>query len=132
MTMTPATSNGAPYTVPPEPSRLPSILMAAAVHAGLLGFLWAGISWQNTEPVAVTAEVWDMKTQDAAPPPPTPKVVEDVTPKPEPKVEPKPEPKVEPKPVPPQPWVSPPSTAHCWPPRSWLPAPVRGRRIGSR
>ena len=100
MTMTAATSIGAPYTVPPEPSRLPSILLAAAVHAGLLGFLWAGISWQNTEPVAVTAEVWDMKTQDAAPPPPTPKVVEDVTPKPEPKVEPKPEPKVEPKPEP--------------------------------
>jgi colicin import membrane protein len=87
-TMNPATATGVPYYVPPEPSRLPSIMLAAVVHAGLLLFLWAGVSWQNTEPVAVEAEVWDMKVQSAAAPPlpeqapepeppaPTPKVVE--------------------------------------------------------
>jgi len=86
-TMNPAAANGVPYRVPPEPSRVPSIVMALVVHAGLLGFLWAGISWQNTAPVSVEAEVWDMKVQQAAPqappepvrpppPAPTPKVVE--------------------------------------------------------
>ena len=67
----PATS-GAPYTVPPEPNRVSAILLALAVHAALLAFLWIGISWQNTEPPAVEAEVWDMKIQSAAPPPPPP------------------------------------------------------------
>jgi colicin import membrane protein len=66
-TMNPAAANGSPYRVPPEPSRAPSIVMALVVHAGLLLFLWAGVSWQNTEPVAVEAEVWDMKTEQAAP-----------------------------------------------------------------
>jgi colicin import membrane protein len=81
-TMNPAAA-GVPYRVPPEPSRLPSIGLAAVVHAGLLCFLWFGISWQNTEPVAVEAEVWDMKVQPAAVAPP-PQVVE---PEPAPKVE---------------------------------------------
>lgn len=80
--MTPAAAGGVPYRVPPEPSRLPSIALAVVVHAGLLLFLWAGISWQNTAPVEVVAEVWDMKVQAAAapelpqpevqPPPPAP------------------------------------------------------------
>lgn len=87
----PATS-GAPYTVPPEPNRVPAILLAVAVHAALLAFLWVGISWQNTEPPAVEAEVWDMKVQSAAPPPPPPEAVE-----------PEPEPLPEPTPVPPPP-----------------------------
>lgn len=65
--MKPATA-GAPYTVPPEPSRLPSFLLAVAVHAVLLAFLWFGISWQSNEPVAVEAEVWDMKVESAAAP----------------------------------------------------------------
>lgn len=90
--MKPAT-HGAPYTVPPEPNRLPAILLAVAVHALLLVFLWIGISWQNQEPVAVEAEVWDMKVETAAapplPPPPAP--------------EPEPEPAPQPKPVPPPP-----------------------------
>jgi colicin import membrane protein len=69
-------SAGTPYSVPPEPSRLPAFLLAVAVHAVLIGFLWFGISWQNHEPVAVEAEVWDMSVQTAAapalPPPPAP------------------------------------------------------------
>jgi colicin import membrane protein len=88
---------GAPYQVPPEPNRWPSIGMAAAVHAALLAFLWIGVSWQSTEPVSVEAEVWDMKTQAAAPPAPTPE--EQVAPPPLP--EPLPAPKVTPPPAPP-------------------------------
>lgn len=68
--MNPAAAGGAPYTVPPEPSRTPSIMMALGMHALLLAFLYMGVRWQNTEPTAVDAEVWDIKTQDAAPPPP--------------------------------------------------------------
>jgi colicin import membrane protein len=78
--MKPATA-GAPYRVPPEPSRWPAILLAVAVHVLLLAFLWFGISWQNNEPVAVEAEVWDMKTQAAAPVAPPPQEAE---PEPEP------------------------------------------------
>jgi len=88
---------GAPYQVPPEPSRWPSIALAAGVHAALLAFLWIGVSWQNTEPVSVEAEVWDMKIQDAAPPPPPP--VQETAPPPTP--EPLPAPKVAPPPPPP-------------------------------
>ncbi len=94
--MKPATA-GTPYTVPPEPSRLPAFMLAVVVHALLLGFLWFGISWQNTEPVAVQAEVWDMSVQSAAapelPPPPAPE--------PEPQPEPAPPPPrvIEPPPV---------------------------------
>jgi colicin import membrane protein len=91
--MNSATANGAPYRVPPEPSRWPSIALAAAVHAGLLAFLYIGVSWQNTTPVQVEAEVWDMKVQSAAPPPPPPPEV----------VEPEPVPVPVPKVVPPPP-----------------------------
>jgi colicin import membrane protein len=73
---------------------VPAIVLAVAVHALLLAFLWIGISWQNTEPPAVEAEVWDMKVQSAAapalPPPPEPEVRE-------------PEPRPEPTPTPPPP-----------------------------
>ncbi|MGI4717603.1 MAG: cell envelope integrity protein TolA [Janthinobacterium lividum] len=90
--MKPVTA-GAPYRVPPEPSRLPAFMLAVAVHAVLLGFLWFGISWQTSEPVAVEAEVWDMSVQTAAapelPPPPAPQ----------------PEPQPEPEPAPPPPRV---------------------------
>jgi colicin import membrane protein len=90
--MKPATA-GSPYQVPPEPSRWPAIALAVAVHALLLAFLWFGIDWQNNEPVAVEAEVWDMKTQVAAPPPPPPP--EEVQPEPQPA----PPPKAAPQPV---------------------------------
>lgn len=100
--MKPATqpaSAGTPYRVPPEPSRLPAFLLAVAVHAVLLGFLYFGISWQSNEPVAVEAEVWDMSVQSAAapalPPPPAPE--------PEPEPEPAPVPAPPPRPVEPPP-----------------------------
>lgn len=93
--LTPAAAPGGPYTVPPEPSRLPSVLMALAMHAGLLLFLWAGINWQNVAPTDTEAEIWDMKVQAAAPvappreappvretPAPPPKPVEKTIPKP--------------------------------------------------
>lgn len=73
--MNPAAAGGAQYTVPPEPSRTPSVMMALGMHALLLAFLYIGVKWQNTEPTAVEAEVWDMKTQIAAPPPPPEPVV---------------------------------------------------------
>jgi colicin import membrane protein len=86
---------GSPYRVPPEPSRWPSIALAAAVHLGLLAFLFIGINWQNHEPVTVEAEVWDMKTQAAAPPPPPPQEIEAPEPEPTPKpLPPPPPPKV--------------------------------------
>ncbi|GGE82691.1 hypothetical protein GCM10008020_29540 [Massilia psychrophila] len=87
-----AATTGAPYRVPPEPSRWPSIALAAAMHAGLVAFLFIGVNWQNTEPVAVEAEVWDMQTQAAAPPLPTPP--EAAEPAPVPALTPEPAPKI--------------------------------------
>ena len=89
-------SPGAPYTVPPEPSRTPAILLALAVHALLLAFLYFGISWQSNTPISVEAEVWDMKVETAAAPP-----------LPAPAVEPEPAP--EPEPTPPAPTPPPPA-----------------------
>ena len=98
--MKPAT-HGAQYTVPPEPSRVPAILLALAVHALLLAFLWIGVNWQKAEPPAVEAEVWDMKIESAAapalPPPPPPPQVREPEPEPTP---------VQPAPPPPQPKVA--------------------------
>ena len=100
--MKPVAASGVQYRVPPEPSRWPAIALAAAVHAGLLAFLYIGVSWQNNAPVAVEAEVWDMKTQAAAPPPP-PEVIEpEPEPEPTPKVVQPPPPPVE-QPVAPKP-----------------------------
>ncbi|UOD27985.1 cell envelope integrity protein TolA [Massilia violaceinigra] len=81
--LTPAANPGGPYTVPPEPSRVPSVVLALAVHAGLLLFLWAGINWQNVAPTTTEAELWDPQVQDAAPLAPAeapPRVVKPVTP----------------------------------------------------
>jgi colicin import membrane protein len=100
---------GSPYQVPPEPNRWPSIGLAVGVHALLLAFLVVGINWQNNQPVAVEAEVWDMKVQSAAPPAPTPP----------PQVEPEPEPEPEPEtPPPPAPRVvEPPKVEQPAPPK---------------
>ena len=95
-------SPGAPYTVPPEPSRMPAILLALAVHALLLAFLYFGISWQSNTPISVEAEVWDMKVETAAAPPLPAPVVE---PEPAPEPEPEPEPTPAPPPPPPAPKV---------------------------
>jgi colicin import membrane protein len=64
-----------------------SVVLAALVHLFLLGFLWFGIRWQNKQPTAVEAEVWDMKTQEAAPlpvetTPPEPFIAKEQTPPP--------------------------------------------------
>ena len=75
---------GGPYKVPRESQGWRAAVLAAAVHAILLLFLWVGVSWQNTTPTEVQAEIWDMKVQDAAPPAPP-------TPEPEPQPEPEPE-----------------------------------------
>ncbi|WP_258194786.1 cell envelope integrity protein TolA [Janthinobacterium sp. PAMC25594] len=92
---------GKPYSVPRERSRWPSLGLALAMHLGLLFFLWVGVHWQNTEPVAVEAEVWDLKVQTAAPPP-------EVTTEPEPTPTPPPQPQVEqPAPPPPPPVAAP-------------------------
>src|SRR5687768_14158239 len=100
--MKPAT-NGAQYTVPPEPNRMPAIVLALAVHALLLAFLWIGVNWQNPTPPAVEAEVWDMKVESAAAPPlpaPTPPEVREPEPEPTPVPPAPPVPKVvEPEPV---------------------------------
>jgi colicin import membrane protein len=95
--------SGSHYQVPPEPNRWPSIGLAVGVHALLLAFLVTGINWTNNQPVAVEAEVWDMKVQSAAPPP-------------QPQAEPEPEP--EPKPEPPTPRVAePPPKVEPAPPK---------------
>ena len=92
---------GKPYSVPRERSRWPSLGLALAMHLGLLFFLWVGVHWQNTEPVAVEAEVWDMKVQTAAPPP-------EVATEPEPTPAPPPPPEVaQPAPPPPPPVAAP-------------------------
>ncbi len=93
--MATVTTTHAPYLIPPEPSRFPAILLALMVHGVLLGFLWFGINWQNTEPVAVEAEVWDMDIKQAAMPP-EPEPPRPIPPRPEPTPQPAPPP---PKPV---------------------------------
>lgn len=86
---------GTPYYVPPEPSRLPSFVLAVVVHAALLAFLWIGVSWTAKTPITVEAEVWDMSVQTAAAP--------ELPPEPAPQVEPTPEPEPEPVRTPPPP-----------------------------
>jgi len=74
---------GGPYKVPKRHDGWRSVALAVGMHALLFVFLWGGIRWQNTQPTAVEAEVWDLSTQQAAPPPP---------PQPEPEQQPEPEP----------------------------------------
>jgi len=98
--MKPATAGG-PYKVPRQNDGWRSMLLAGAMHLGLLLFLWVGIRWQNNEPVAVEAEVWDVSVQQAAPPaPPAPPAPEE---EPEPEVKPPPPPPAPPAEAPPQP-----------------------------
>jgi colicin import membrane protein len=100
-------NTGAHYHVPPEPSRLPSFLLAVAVHAVLLAFLWIGVSWTAKTPITVEAEVWDLSVQTAAAPelPPEPTVAPEPTPEPAPE----PEPVRTPPPPPPPPVVEEPA-----------------------
>ncbi|MFC0170562.1 cell envelope integrity protein TolA [Pseudoduganella danionis] len=95
--MKPAMAGG-PYKVPRQSASWRAPVLAAAVHAILLMFLWVGVSWQNNTPTEVQAEIWDMKVQEAAPPAP---------PAPEAETEPQQEADAEPTPPPPTP-VAPP------------------------
>ncbi len=80
------------YSVPRDPNRFSSMMMAVIVHAGLLLCLYLSVRWQNTAPVQVEAEVWDMKIQSAAAPAePVPEQVAEPTP---PVAAPEPEPVV--------------------------------------
>ncbi len=63
------------------------------MHLLLLVFLWVGVSWQNTVPVSIEAEIWSPQLRVAAPPAPEPE------PSPDPKpviTPPKPQPAPEP------------------------------------
>jgi len=98
----------------PDPARLISFALAAAVHLLLLAVLLLGVRWQNRPPEAVVVELWreppPPPVQVAPKPEPVPQpapVVE--PPKPEPVIEkpeiaikepPKPKPEVKPKPAP--------------------------------
>ena len=75
-----------------EPGKVPSIVLAVAVHLLLAAFLFFGVRWQSKQPEAVMVELWNSpaasaEEQIAAPrePPPQPEVKPEV--KPEPKVE---------------------------------------------
>jgi colicin import membrane protein len=75
-----------------EPGKVPSVVLAVAVHVLLAVFLFFGVRWQNKEPEAVMVELW------SSPPAPVVEkiVVEPPPPMPEPKPEVKPAPVIEP------------------------------------
>lgn len=86
-------SSASPYFIPAEPGRYSATMLALLMHAALLLFFWIGIDWRNEVPLAVEAEVWDMKIQEAAPKPVAPPEPEKEAPQPKP--QPKPVEKVE-------------------------------------
>ena len=75
-----------------EPGKLPSVVLAVAVHVLLAVFLFFGVRWQNKEPEAVMVELWS-----SPPAPVVEKIVAEPPPPPisEPKPEVKPAPLVE-------------------------------------
>ncbi|GGY57250.1 cell envelope integrity protein TolA [Pseudoduganella albidiflava] len=99
-------NKGGPYRVPRHDSGWRAFGLALATHALLFLFLWGGINWQSSEPVAVEAEVWDLTTQQAAPPPPPAEAPE-----------PEPDPRPEPEPAPPPPAPAPPPPREVTPPK---------------
>ena len=73
-----------------EPGKLPSVVLAVAVHVLLAVFLFFGVRWQNREPEAVMVELWSSPPAPvvepvAVPPAPKAELIPEV--KPEPKVE---------------------------------------------
>jgi colicin import membrane protein len=88
-------SAGANVMTYQEPGKVPSTLLAVAVHVLLAVFLFFGVHWQSKQPDTVMVELWNSPPaaviEEAAP---APEVLPPV--KPEPRVETKPEPKVEP------------------------------------
>jgi colicin import membrane protein len=93
-----------PYTVPKEPGRWRALMLAAAVHAALLAFLWIGVRWQNETPATIEAEVWSPQPREAAPRP-------DPVKAPEPEPQPKPVVREPPKPETKEPAVAKPDIA---------------------
>ena len=73
-----------------EPGKLPSVVLAVAVHVLLAVFLFFGVRWQNKEPEAVMVELWSS--------PPAP-VVEKIVAEPAPPPIPEPKPEVKPAPI---------------------------------
>jgi colicin import membrane protein len=63
-----------------DPGKLPSAILAAAVHLVLLAVLVFGVSWQNRPPESVQVEIWT----EPVPPPPAPEPPKVVAPPPEP------------------------------------------------
>ena len=86
-----------------EPGKLPSVVLAVAVHVLLAVFLFFGVRWQNREPEAVMVELWN-----SPPAPVVEKVVAEPVPppKPEPVPEIKPAPKIEKVVEPPKPDIA--------------------------
>jgi colicin import membrane protein len=103
--MKPATAGG-PYKVPRQNEGWRSMVLAVAMHAVLLLFLWVGVSWQNNEPTEVQAEIWDMKVQEAAPVAPAPEPEPEPEPAPQPIVKAPPPPPVEAPPTPKEPDIA--------------------------
>jgi colicin import membrane protein len=101
--MKPATAGG-PYKVPRQNEGWRSMVLAVAMHAVLLLFLWVGVSWQNNEPTEVQAEIWDM--QEAAPVAPAPEPEPEPEPAPQPIVKAPPPPPVEAPPTPKEPDIA--------------------------
>ena len=84
-----------------EPGKVPSVVLAVAVHLLLAVFLFFGVRWQSSQPEAVMVELWNSPPaveQAVVPPEPLPK--------PEPKPEIKPESKVEKAAEPPKPDIA--------------------------
>lgn len=77
---------------PKEPGKKKALLLALAVHLGLVVFLFVGVQWKRSQPEVMEVELWSAvpkaATQTPPPPPPPPEPE-----KPLPKIEPKPEPK---------------------------------------
>ncbi|MDY7580001.1 cell envelope integrity protein TolA [Herbaspirillum sp. RTI4] len=59
--------NSSPPTVPHAPGRWRAVALALLVHGALIAFLWIGIRWQNSTPIAVEAEIWNPQIREAAP-----------------------------------------------------------------
>jgi colicin import membrane protein len=88
-------ASAVPYQVPVEPGGWRALVLAALVHIALIVFLWFGVSWQNTVPVAIEAEIWSPQAREAAPVPLAEPAVQVEPPKPVPaKPAPPPEPAV--------------------------------------
>ncbi|WP_338845686.1 cell envelope integrity protein TolA [Massilia sp. W12] len=62
-------SSAIPYQIPRAPGGIPAWLLSLLVHGALLAFFIIGINWKNEVPLAIEAEVWDVKPELAAPKP---------------------------------------------------------------